>query len=70
LELVLVAVKVPESPFVHPPDGAWYVPVIEFPSDDAVPVRDTLWSPSVSDIVTFKPLTVPVNVPEVAHGEP
>jgi len=46
------------------------VPVIEFPFCDAVPLRETLCAPSVSDMVTVEPLTVPLNVPDVAHGEP
>jgi hypothetical protein len=68
--LVRAALNVPESPFVQPPAGAWYVPVIEFPSADAVPANETLCVPSNNDIVTFKPLTLPLSAPDTAHGEP
>ena len=70
LDVLLVALNVPESPFVQPPAGAWYVPVIEFPSADAVPVNETVCVPSNNDTVTFKPLTLPLSVPETAQGEP
>jgi hypothetical protein len=44
--------------------------VIELPSADAVPLRETLCSPSANDIVTLEPLMVPLNVPDAAQGEP
>src|SRR5271156_1035500 len=42
---------------------------MELPSGAAVPVKGTLWEPSINDKVTVAPLTVPFNIPEVAHGE-
>jgi hypothetical protein len=65
--LTRFAVKVPASPFVQPPSGVAYVPLIVVPFV-TVPVIAVAWPFSFKTNLTVCPLTVPVIGPVTAHG--
>jgi hypothetical protein len=56
---------------VQPPDGALYVPLAEFPSEESVPAKTTTCPFSFRFMVNAPvPETVPLNAADVAHGVP
>jgi hypothetical protein len=65
-----VPVHVPASPLVHPPDGALYDPLAEFPSAETVPVKATPCPFSSRFAVKVLPESVPLRVPDDAQGVP
>ena len=65
-----VPAHVPASPLVHPPDGALYDPLAEFPSVETVPVNVTACPFSSRFAVKILPERVPLKVPDDAQGLP